>query len=89
MCKDFVFLNRDTGAEKSNSQHVRKVSSVADAIEVPGVYDIVGEEYYAESENGAAGIARQLRSTDTTKSCFSMIVTEKQRNRLGGRGCDF
>jgi hypothetical protein len=88
MCKDFVFLNRDAGAEKSNSQHVRKVSGVADAIEVPGVYDIVGEEY-AESENGPAGIARQLRSTDTTKSCPTMIVTERQRNRPGSRGCDF
>lgn len=79
MSKAFVFLNCDIGSEESIVVQMKKILGVSQASGVSGIYDIVAE-VDADSDNGIAGIVKNLRSIDSIRSCLTMIVAETRNN---------
>ena len=76
MSKAFVFLNCDLNPDKDIVNEIKNISGIAHATKISGVYDIVAE-LSADSEEGIANIARRFRSIASIRSCYTMIVAEK------------
>jgi hypothetical protein len=76
--KAFVFLNCDLNPEKDIVDEIKNISGITQATKISGVYDIAAE-LSADSEEGIANIVRRFRSIASIRSCFTMIVAEKNK----------
>ena len=79
MLNAFVFLNCNFGTEPIILNEITDISSVSEAVELSGVYDIVAKV----SEKSPEDIARSVRKISAianVRSSLTMIVAEKEHS---------
>lgn len=82
MHKAYVLINTNFGMEDSVVRDLKKVEGVTEAFKVYGVYDIVAKVEAQTQEKIKEMISWKLRKISDVKSTITMMVSNKNQNRL-------
>jgi DNA-binding Lrp family transcriptional regulator len=75
MLNAFVFLNCNTRIERAIISEIGDIAGVSEAIQVPGVYDIVAARVSEESMKDIANIEKKIRAIANIRSDPTMIIS--------------
>jgi DNA-binding Lrp family transcriptional regulator len=83
MLNTFVFLNCNIGTEPAIvSELIGDIAGVSEAIQVPGVYDIVAARVSEESMKDIANLEKKIRAIANIRSDPTMIISEESMHAV-------
>jgi hypothetical protein len=76
MLNTFVFLNCNTRIERAIVSEIGNIAGVSEAIQVPGVYNIVAARVSEECMKDIANTEKKIRAIANIISDPTMIISE-------------
>jgi hypothetical protein len=77
MLNPFVFLNCNTGIDPAIVGEIGGIAGVSEAIQVPGVYDIVAARVSEECMKDISNLEKKIRAFANIRSEPTMIISEE------------